>query len=298
MDANGILSQSGAEMEARTSLTDLRTHFKFGENWRGFSRLIDEEAMNKARRGLSRMLPENRIEGARFLDIGCGSGIHAVAALSLGAQEVVAIDIDPASVETTKEVLDRFGFSSRASVEAMSVFDARPENIGLFDIVYSWGVLHHTGAMWSAVDRAGKLVKPGGIFAISLYRKTSACGFWTMEKRFYAHAPALIQRIMRSMYKAAIITALALTGKNPFRYVRAYSKRGMDWSTDVHDWLGGYPYESTTSQETVRHVAAAGFRPVSIDKRPGGLGIFGSGCSEYVFEKISLHSNYPKLRRR
>ena len=282
-------------MEAQTNLRDLRTHFKFGENWKGFSRLIDEEALNKARRGLSRMLTEEQIQGARFLDIGCGSGIHALAALSLGAREVVAIDIDPASVETTKEVLDRFGISSRASVEVMSVFNARSETMGLFDIVYSWGVLHHTGAMWAAVEQAGKLVKPGGIFAIALYRKTSACGFWAIEKRFYAHAPALIQGIIRSAYKAAIISALALTGRNPVRYIRAYSKRGMNWNTDVHDWLGGYPYESTTSEETVQRVAAAGFRPVSIDKKPGGLGIFGSGCSEYVFQKESLRSNYTHV---
>ena len=47
--------------------------------------------------------------------------------------------------------------------------DEYMNNLSLFDIVYSWGVLHHTGDVWHAIENAASRVKPGGIFYIALY---------------------------------------------------------------------------------------------------------------------------------
>ena len=71
---------------------------------------------------------------------------------------------------------------------------------------------------------------------MALYRKTPLCGAWRREKRLYAAAPAPVQAAMRGAFKSAYWAGLALTGRNPVRYVREYrSSRVMDWRHDVHD---------------------------------------------------------------
>src|SRR5687768_14830032 len=91
--------------KSETDLTALETHFAFGENWADFAHVIDEKHVNAAIDGLRRLLGDVDLKGKRFLDIGCGSGLHSLAALKLGAADVVAIDLDPRSVETTRALI-------------------------------------------------------------------------------------------------------------------------------------------------------------------------------------------------
>ena len=136
---------------------------------------------------------------------------------------------------------------------------------GRFDVVYSWGVLHHTGAMWEAIRKAAQLVNDDGRFVIAIYQRTPMCGFWHWEKRLYNLVPAFGSRAMRGLYKSLFLAALTLTGRNPVRYVRDYGRtRGMSWTHDVHDWLGGYPYESATAEEIDAAMRPLGFRPRKI----------------------------------
>ena len=129
--------------------------------------------------------------GKTFLDIGCGSGLNALAALSLGAASVTAVDIDENSVSTTQALLAARAPNPNWSAKLASVFDMTPDTFGTFDVVYSWGVLHHTGSMWKAIDCAARLVSPGGLYAIAIYTKTPLCGFWQYEKAFYSKSPKL-----------------------------------------------------------------------------------------------------------
>src|SRR6185312_67209 len=109
---------------------------------------------------------------------------------------------------------------------------------------------HHTGAMREAVQKAAQLVAPGGLFVFALYRKTRLCRFWRREKRWYAAASPRAQRTARAIYAALFRAGLIATGRSFTRYVANYkSARGMDFEHDVHDWLGGYPYESITPAE-------------------------------------------------
>ena len=87
------------------SLTELSSHFSFGENWASYAELIDEPAIVEAERGLVRLVGADGIRGRTFLDLGCGSGLHALAALRLGATRVDAIDIDPVAAKTAQAVL-------------------------------------------------------------------------------------------------------------------------------------------------------------------------------------------------
>lgn len=263
-------------------LLNADTHFEFGKNWDDYSRLIDDEAIAEAERGVLNLIPAEAIRGATWLDIGSGSGLHSLAASRLGAKEVTTIDIDKDSVATTKKVLAAHGVS--AKVLERSVFEI--DDLGQFDIVYSWGVLHHTGAMWRAVKSAAERVRPGGLFVIALYQKTPMCGAWTVEKRLYTAAPEPVRQAMRGVYKTLFKLALRVTGRSPKAYEGNYkSSRGMNWDHDIHDWLGGYPYESSTPAETRDFVVGLGFEPVSIGDLNPGRGLFGTGCAEYVFRR-------------
>jgi 2-polyprenyl-6-hydroxyphenyl methylase/3-demethylubiquinone-9 3-methyltransferase len=261
-------------------LTALESHFRFGENWRKYLLHVDDAAIRQAEAGMLRLVPARRLAGARFIDIGCGSGIHSLAAVRLGAAQVVAIDIDPDSVAATKELLAREGVV--ADVREESVFHAT----GQFDVVYSWGVLHHTGDMWRAVRSAAELVRPGGLFAIGLYQQTPSCKFWRKIKRFYSSAARPVQALLRWPYTTLYIARIALSGTNPIRHIRDYkSLRGMNFFTDVHDWLGGYPYESASPEEIISFFGGLGFDLQFDGRLPESVGIFGTGVAQFSFAK-------------
>ena len=270
------------------NLTARSSHFEFGENWREYAKTIDQARIDAAVIGLKKLFPEGLAE-ARFLDIGCGSGIHSLAALMLGAKSVLSIDIDENSVATTRELLSRFAPGGAWEAREQSVFDASAEKLGgAFDVVYSWGVLHHTGDMWRAIEQASKLVKPNGLFCLAICSATTFDPIWKIEKRIYSSAPRAVQWLLRQIYIAAFLSAQALIYRvNPVRYLRDYKrKRGMNFSHDVHDWLGGYPYETATAEELSGRVRAMGFSEVRSFALPVTRGIFGSGCNEFVFQAI------------
>lgn len=265
-------------------LLDAETHFAFGENWASYANTIDGARIAVAEAALARLAGPGGLEGRRFLDIGCGSGLHALAALRLGAASVLGIDIDRNSVTTARRVLETHRPGANWDIREVSIFDFSPPET--FEVVYSWGVLHHTGAMWPAVAKAAALVAPGGLFIVALYGKTPLCGLWTAEKRLYAHAPRWLQACIRGPYKAAFLLVKALRGENPVAYVRDYAaNRGMNWHHDVHDWLGGYPYESASPGDVACRLAELGF---ALERRFGTIarfGLFGTGCVEYVFRR-------------
>jgi SAM-dependent methyltransferase len=267
------------------SLTERETHFEFGENWRNYSKTIDRKRIDSAIEGLRKLFPDG-LAGKTFLDIGCGSGLHSLAALSLGAVSATAIDIDEISVSTTQELLTKHAPDSKWTAKIASIFDAAPDTLGQFDVVYSWGVLHHTGDMWQAIERATQLVASGGQFAIAIYSTTACDSIWKVEKKFYSHAPRPIQWSVRQIYIAAHLAAQTLWGRNPISYMRNYSElRGMNFSHDAHDWLGGYPYETATAAELDNRICKMGFTEVRSFPLPARVGLLGSGCHEFVFRK-------------
>lgn len=268
------------------------THFAFGRNWASYARSITEAEINEAEHGLLRLLGGDAPRGARFLDIGSGSGLHSIAALRLGATYVHAVDIDEESVETTRTVLTRFATPGQWEVERASVFDMTPERFGEFDVVYSWGVLHHTGDLDRALRSAAKLVAPEGKFVVALYRRVAADFFWRLEKRWYAKAPAASQARARAAYFGLFRLGLWMTGRSFAGYSSAYrGKRGMDLVHDVHDWLGGWPYQSISEVEIDRILVPLGLRQVRSFTREGRffgrhIGVLGSGCDEFVYRRL------------
>jgi 2-polyprenyl-6-hydroxyphenyl methylase/3-demethylubiquinone-9 3-methyltransferase len=265
-------------------LTQVEGRFAFGENWQSFLDTLDEESIAEARRGLARLFPNDEIKGRRFLDIGCGSGLSMLAAAELGACKVEGVDIDPKSVAAARALLSSKLPGGPWTVRVASVFDLTPGASGGFDIVYSWGVLHHTGDMWRAIEKAAALVAPGGLLALALYRKTPLCGFWQWEKRLYSASGKRVQASVRLIYRTCYAAGLIATGRSPLRYAREYKRaRGMDWAHDIHDWLGGYPYQSAEPHAVTGFLDKLGFRMMRMFERPAALaGLLGSHCDEYV----------------
>lgn len=265
------------------NLEELESHFRFGENWQSYARTISAKHIRHAVAGLRELLLDG-CTGETFLDIGCGSGIHSLAACMLGA-EVSAVDIDPASVSATHSVLTSHGFSTVVP-QQISVFDLDPASFGQFDIVYSWGVLHHSGDMWRAVSKAADLVRPGGRLVLALYDKTPFCGLWRLEKAWYSKATEVRQRQARAAFVTLFRLKCLLTGRSFSKSVAGYdSYRGMDYYHDLHDWMGGYPYQSARPLEVQGFLQARGFAQEVFLPSGVRIGLFGSGCSQYTFRR-------------
>jgi 2-polyprenyl-6-hydroxyphenyl methylase/3-demethylubiquinone-9 3-methyltransferase len=270
-------------MNESTDLLKQDSHFAFGKNWASYADLVTEAQINEAVVGLRR-LTGGDLNGRTFLDIGCGSGLHSLAALKLGAVKVVSFDIDADSVATTRRVLEHHAAGGPWQVSVVSVFDLDPAVLGRYDVVYSWGVLHHTGDMYKALRSASAMVASGGEFIFALYKLTRLCWLWKVEKRWYSKASERAQRFARSVY----VTLFRLRqGPAKFHaYVTTYKKyRGMDFNHDVHDWMGGWPYESISAEQVEKFMRTLGMKQkrafLTPKKKP--LGVFGSGCDEYIY---------------
>lgn len=272
-----------------THASDLASgeRFMFGENWRAFLHHLTEDRIVTAIQSLQEDLGVADLEGKRFLDIGCGSGLFSLAARRLGAR-VHSFDYDPASVACALELRRRyFPDDPEWTVEEGSALDrGYLESIGTFDVVYSWGVLHHTGEMWKALENAALPVSDdGGLLFIAIYNDCGAESLsWRRKKKRYNELPKLVRPAyalaMMAPYEIKEI-ARALLAFRPIQYVRSWTdyrgKRGMSRWHDIIDWVGGYPYEFATADELVAFYRERGFA-AKVVRRAGGL-----GCHELVF---------------
>ncbi len=260
--------------------------FAFGENWRRFLDVLNEERIVAAEQSLREMLTLDNLHGRRFLDVGCGSGLFSLAAHRLGAESVHSLDYDPQGVACVSELRRRYAEGDgRWQIEHASILDRDyVQTLGQWDVVYSWGVLHHTGAMWNALAAVAPLVKPGGLLFISIYNDQGRRSrLWNRVKALYNRS-----RPGRLLVEATLVPYFVSRGaladlfrlRNPIRRYREYhSHRGMSLVHDWRDWLGGYPFEVAKPEEIFDFFTARGFLLRRMKTCGGGL-----GCNEFVFE--------------
>ena len=263
-------------------------HFAFGQNWSKYSRAINSQRILEATKNIERLLGNIKLANFTVLDIGSGSGIHDVAFLRMGCKFLEAIDYDLDSVRTTENTIEQNYTGDNYRVYKDDILNLKNLTDKKFNLVYSWGVLHHTGDLSNAIKNSCLLVETDGYFAIAVYRKTRLCNFWRIEKKLYSHSPRFIQLIFEFIY--VFIFALRFTSKyrktSIFQYVSSYEQfRGMKWIYDVRDWLGGYPYESISASDLKQKFSDLGFVLVNEFSSLPEMGLLGTGCDEFLFRK-------------
>ncbi len=272
-------SSSVAEQEIRQG-----RRYSFGRNWKSFLETLDESRIAIAEESLRQLLQVERLEGKSFLDVGSGSGLFSLAARRLGAK-VHSFDFDPNSVECARFLRDRFfPGDPQWVIEQGSALDKDYlRSLGPFDVVYSWGVLHHTGDMWRALDDVAGCVSSDGRLAIAIYNDQGwRSRVWHAVKRCYCSGTVgryAVCAVFIPWFFFRTIGKSLLTGRNEFSEYRRH--RGMSITHDWHDWLGGLPFEVASVERIVEFHAARGFTLARL-KRTRRL-----GCNEFLFVRES-----------
>lgn len=228
--------------------------FSFGKNWQDFLKGLTKEKTENAELSIKDFMGMNSLFGKTVIDIGCGSGIFSYAMFNMKAEKIVSLDVDPFSVKCCEFMHEKAGKPKNWEIYHGSILDDHfVSKLGKFDVVYSWGVLHHTGKMWEAIKKSAQLVNEKGYFYISIYNKVDGLwgsNFWLKIKKNYNNHPWVGKYILEPGYIFAYFVLNLLEFKNPFKEIRNYkSNRGMSWKRDITDWLGGYPYEAATVEE-------------------------------------------------
>ncbi len=264
--------------------------FGFGSNWRRFLAVLDDERIVEAEGSLRTMMGLDRLAGKTFVDVGCGSGLFSLAAMRLGAARVHSFDYDMESVACAEELRRRhFPSADTWSIEIGDVLDADyVKKLGEWDIVYSWGVLHHTGDVWQALENAMSLVAEPGLLFISIYNDQGRRSrVWRRIKVAYNSGSVMRMAILTAFAFGLTVRGLlvdAVRLRNPVSRYREYKRaRGMSMVHDWVDWLGGYPFEVARPESVFEFCRGRGFVLEKLRTCGGGL-----GCNEFVFSKPSI----------
>ncbi len=253
--------------------------FAFGRNWLSFNDSVSQRNIVSAMNDICAWLDPRSAEGLRVLDVGSGSGLHSLAFHRLGAASVTSFDYDLQSVEATEGLWKAEGSPATWSVTQGSALDsALMSSLGTFDLVYSWGVLHHTGDMWRALVNVAALVRPGGWLWIALYTHGPHFDAHLRTKRSFHSAGRLKKELMVRRFLLRHRIAEIVRAPSTLLH-RPPLDRGMNRRHDAMDWLGGLPYEVASADDIVRFGSKHDLVLRRISSKPEG------SCSSYLFER-------------
>lgn len=257
--------------------------FDFGKNWDEFSsHALNGARVAEAKEYFELLFDGIELKGKSFLDIGFGQGLSLLIATEMKAN-TTGVDINPTCADVLKK---NAGFYPDIDIESIKVItgsildpkimeELKPGSGG-FDIVHSWGVLHHTGNMKKAIINAASLVNPQGYFVIAIYNTHWTSPVWRLIKWVFNKSPRWLQKTMIGIFYPVIwLAKLIVTRKNPLN-----QERGMDFFYDIIDWLGGYPYEYATVKEINKFLDELKFR--NIKTIPAEVP---TGCNQFVFRR-------------
>jgi 2-polyprenyl-6-hydroxyphenyl methylase/3-demethylubiquinone-9 3-methyltransferase len=263
---------------AHTQEVESGERFQFDRNWSMSLDSLSEEQIDRAEKRLKQMLNIESLRGKPFIGTGPGSGLFSLAARRLGVR-VHSLDYDPYSFTSTVELRARcFPEDGERQVELGSVLDkAYLESLGQSEIVYSWGVLHHAGFMWQAMENTVPKVKPRGTPFIANYKGqgkrshrlrsvNKTYNSLSKKLRFLVLWPTFLQLWWKRLLKDA------LAGR-PLQSFRNYKAlRGMSLWHDVVDWVGGYFFEVAKPEQIFNFYYQRGSYLVRITTQGSDLG--------------------------
>lgn len=261
-----------------------KNHFSFGNNWKIFLENINTESISEAKKSISNYFGD--IQNKTFIDVGSGSGLFSLAAIQLGAK-VTSLDIDDNAIECNKLLREKYkiGKEDWKILKGSVLSEEFIQSLGKFDLVYSWGVLHHTGNMYKALQNVDFLMEERSLLYLALYNYNTkkiegTSPFWEKVKYKYNNSGKFGKKVIYYIYLSYLILGLCISGKNPYDYIKNYKKkRGMDFYIDIFDWLGGYPYEYATPEKITAFYETKNYSLKKIDK------VRSLGCNQFLFEK-------------
>lgn len=113
---------------------------------------------------------ENEMPGSRLLDVGCGTGNRSMlVAKHYGVREFVGLDASTESLSIAQRVADEEAFERFRPVEG-NLFEM-PFEDNSFDVVVSWGVLHHTASPIDGLKEMVRVCRPGGCIGLFVYNR-------------------------------------------------------------------------------------------------------------------------------
>jgi len=263
------------------------SRFEFGKNWKSFLENLDDKKIMNSKVSLSNFLSLENLEGKSFIDVGSGSGLSSLSAINLGAT-VFSFDYDNNSVECTKTLKERFfPNDERWKVEQGSAIDLDYiKSLGKYDVVYSWGVLHHTGNLSEALRAVDFLVKKGGLLFVAIYNDQGASSkVWKFIKYLYVKSPKILKLLIIGLAYLRLwgpTTIKDFIKLKPFyTWKNLYKSRGMSPHYDLIDWVGGYPFEVSTPEGIIHFYLDKGYELKKLKTCKGG-----KGCNEFLFRKL------------
>jgi SAM-dependent methyltransferase len=248
---------------------------------------FDEKKLHQVIGNLTEFYRLDDFKGKSFLDLGSGAGIYSLAAQKLHADKVTSIDL---FTDLTKSCRDKYGKKENWEIDKGSILDKDFLNkLPKHDLVYCWGVVHHTGAMWNAIENISNLVNPGGRIYLGIYNESDNIGFypdgrfgtsslWRFVKKVYVSLPGFVQTLLEYLAILGISIIYLLTFKNPIKKLKSVEDRGMSWRTSLKDWLIGYPYEYSPPEDVVDFFVNKGYKLIKLRTNNGLL------TNHYCFE--------------
>ncbi|MBE9536066.1 MAG: class I SAM-dependent methyltransferase [Proteobacteria bacterium] len=142
----------------------------------------------KTREHVFEIVPTRKYKKA--FDGGCGTGVNSLALAEI-AENVVAFDLSSASLKTAADLAAKLELKNIKFVQGSLL--SIPQEDSSFDLVYSWGVIHHTVDPVKSFHELVRILEPGGCLVLAVYLQTRLTFIHEITRKICLKMPRLIK---------------------------------------------------------------------------------------------------------